>query len=1284
MVLGASGAWPALGNQPAAAVTAGSTPAAALCGVAAPASIQEPTSAAPSSPVQTVVTGVPVTNFVVSGNDLDILSGSEIVVRTLSGAAVTSFPLPFSQGNATTDMVVGPSGSLYLIGSFSSGWGVGKVTASGSLAWSTPVSGIPNGLYPWHDASGAFAVGVVLRGQANGPVLSTSGTVIGTGPVPGTGTNDDVNPGPNGGLIVTDGTTVTRYSSAGSVLGTFGAAGAAGSSNSPGSPFHFYQEGFAAQVGSTIIVADDGWPSYGQGIDLFQQDGLSPQIVPDSTLGNVSSDSPVAVVGSTVYFANDNGSQVASTTVSDLEALAAAPAAPIQGGFGDTLGIGAGLSTPEAANYFPAGTAPSVTATFQPWWSSLSSQLDLSYWVAGRAQYTSGSVPAPTTVPLAQAATSSSGTLTLPVDLPAADTGPGVYLVNADLVDATSGATVGATCLTYSVGMSGDTLDVASLSPGIDFGGPAPERGVQLASVFGTGLDRTQLDWATMLPSCNPSAVTVAQCGPSALVFTAYDPAVEQAAAEAKALGVAYEVQVADGHAVDSAVVNAGGGLWEEDVRAIVSHFATSAPDLTDFEAWNEPNATWTGASNYVTQILAPFHQAVEAVNQATGRADQVVGGTVIGASTSYWQAFASAGGFADVDIVAAHPYTQYDVSFEEEGMVAGLQALRSLMAQYGAASKPIWVTELGWWSDGPGAYYNVGDWVARAWMWLHSLGITDWNYFVTEGAFSGTGTSYSLIQGSNQDQYVKPAGISLMTVSNVLRSRPYLGTVATGIPHATAMLFGPPPGGSGDVLAAWTDGLSVPATVSVTSGTVPQSLATTGTLGSAGDLPLGSAGSSPLELTGAPVYLHVPSGTSVSIAPTEAFGADVLLTAGTTASASSSLSSTNAPADVLRSTVVNGTAVPVAGMGDASTGLSSTPVWASAAADSVPTLTVTLPAATPVDRVVVATDSLASVLPGLRSYQVQLEEGGTWTTVASVGNQFFSRMELLSFPTATASGVRVVVSAINDGGSAGGMAPWYWSSSFPDNAVIDAVEAYGPGTTTTTTAPPTTTTTTTAPPTTTTTTTAPPTTTTTTAPPTTTTTTTAPPTTTTTTTAPPTHTPVHRQPTRSTGYWEVASDGGNFAFGNARFAGSTGNLHLNKPIVGMTSTADGKGYWLVASDGGIFAFGDAHFAGSTGNLHLNKPIVGMAPTADGQGYWLVAADGGIFAFGDATYFGSTGNLHLNKPIVGMASTADGKGYWLVAADGGIFTFGDAPFEGSAGDLQLNQPIVAMSRPGIS
>ncbi len=160
-------------------------------------------------------------------------------------------------------------------------------------------------------------------------------------------------------------------------------------------------------------------------------------------------------------------------------------------------------------------------------------------------------------------------------------------------------------------------------------------------------------------------------------------------------------------------------------------------------------------------------------------------------------------------------------------------------------------------------------------------------------------------------------------------------------------------------------------------------------------------------------------------------------------------------------------------------------------------------------------------------------------------------------------------------------------------------------------------------------------------------------------------------------GYWEVASDGGIFAFGNAGFYGSMGGKPLNAPIVGMAATPDGGGYWLVASDGGIFSFGDAGFFGSAGGIPLNRPIVGMAATPGGGGYWLVASDGGIFSYGNATFSGSMGGHPLNAPIVGMAADARTGGYWEVATDGGIFSF-NAPFYGSTGSMHLNAPIVGM------
>ena len=206
-----------------------------------------------------------------------------------------------------------------------------------------------------------------------------------------------------------------------------------------------------------------------------------------------------------------------------------------------------------------------------------------------------------------------------------------------------------------------------------------------------------------------------------------------------------------------------------------------------------------------------------------------------------------------------------------------------------------------------------------------------------------------------------------------------------------------------------------------------------------------------------------------------------------------------------------------------------------------------------------------------------------------------------------------------------------------------------------------------------------------------------------------------------SHGYHLVASDGGIFSYGDAGFYGSTGGMHLNRPVVAMAGTPDGGGYWLVASDGGIFAYGDAGFYGSMGGKPLNAPIVGLAPTPDGKGYWEVASDGGVFSFGDAgllrlpgrpapqpahrghrlepdrarllagglrrrdlhlrrrLFHGSAGSLPLDKPVVGMTPTSDGGGYWLVASDGGVFNYGDAGFFGSMGGQPLNRPILGIA-----
>ena len=151
-------------------------------------------------------------------------------------------------------------------------------------------------------------------------------------------------------------------------------------------------------------------------------------------------------------------------------------------------------------------------------------------------------------------------------------------------------------------------------------------------------------------------------------------------------------------------------------------------------------------------------------------------------------------------------------------------------------------------------------------------------------------------------------------------------------------------------------------------------------------------------------------------------------------------------------------------------------------------------------------------------------------------------------------------------------------------------------------------------------------------------------------------------------GYWVVASDGGVFSYGDARFYGSMGAVRLRLPVVDMAPTATGRGYWLVALDGGVFAFGDARFHDSLGGRRLAAPIIAIASTPTGKGYWMVGADGGVFSFGDARYRGSAATTSRRSPVIAMAPTASGRGYYLLAADGRVFAYGDARYRGGAVD----------------
>ena len=215
------------------------------------------------------------------------------------------------------------------------------------------------------------------------------------------------------------------------------------------------------------------------------------------------------------------------------------------------------------------------------------------------------------------------------------------------------------------------------------------------------------------------------------------------------------------------------------------------------WEAWNEPNITYGSASEYVTNVLAPFYRAVKAADPTA----TVVGGSVVGISPDYWRQIVAAGGLNYMDVAGIHPYTGHNRSWEEDGALDQLSQLRAVLKR-GDQPVRIWNTEQAWWSDGPFNFLAQADNSARAMLWMRAYGIEKWGYFIPEGSWGNDGVTFSTVQTGG---FVKPSALALMTTSAQLAGRPFLGTEDVGVPSAYAMRFGPRPGdaSSGELLVA-------------------------------------------------------------------------------------------------------------------------------------------------------------------------------------------------------------------------------------------------------------------------------------------------------------------------------------------------------------------------------------------------------------------------------------------------------------------------------------------------
>ena len=151
-------------------------------------------------------------------------------------------------------------------------------------------------------------------------------------------------------------------------------------------------------------------------------------------------------------------------------------------------------------------------------------------------------------------------------------------------------------------------------------------------------------------------------------------------------------------------------------------------------------------------------------------------------------------------------------------------------------------------------------------------------------------------------------------------------------------------------------------------------------------------------------------------------------------------------------------------------------------------------------------------------------------------------------------------------------------------------------------------------------------------------------------------------------GYWEVASDGGIFAFGDAGFHGSRAAATSTTPIVGMASDADGRrllGGRLRRRD---LRLRRRRLRGLRGRSAPGRPDRGHGGRSEAAATGRSPLTVGSSPSATPRSWASTGSQP--QPADRRDGVA-GSGCRLseVASDGGIFSLGDAPFHGSVPEL---------------
>jgi len=463
-----------------------------------------------------------------------------------------------------------------------------------------------------------------------------------------------------------------------------------------------------------------------------------------------------------------------------------------------------------------------------------------------------------------------------------------------------------------------------------------------------------------------------------------------------------------------------------DGVRRIVTRFQN---DVQYWEPRNEPNGGSSGA-DFAVKEMKPFYDTVKGVNPRL----KVMGPGTVGIAPpgnmlGWIEDFLKAGGGKSIDAFSFHAYNT--VNGDVEMARTALDTLQTLLAKYGLGHIEKWQTEQGYFAAVYGSYQPrlQGRWTMDQMMVYEQHGIPKEHnhyWYDTSHGFWDFPTWWE-----NEDRSVNPAASLLRVWSEELYGTNYVKKYDFG-PAGNAQYLGSYFQGPGKRIAAFLSAGDPYGKVDLTvqGG---KALRTVSPFGVTALLPLKS-GRVTLPVSELPVYVELTQGQTISVVPID-YGPNLARLPGVAVDAPGSAADL---AKLHNGQYENWYYSQVNGAGPWTDG----GTWdkkqdAAPPAEPLP-VTLTLPTARKIARVVVYASPPWQSQSTLLDFELQCETGGVWKTLRRVQepartfpvytpnnrttvDSFFSDRWVfpVSFPPVTTRRVRLLIRNATFGGGA-------------------------------------------------------------------------------------------------------------------------------------------------------------------------------------------------------------------------------------------------------------------------